>query len=63
VRRMRSTRSALRPACLAPNSTAATPAAAASHPRSVSALRSSQPWTSGHINADPCAGHRCGPTA
>ena len=63
VRRMFSTRSALRPACRAPKRTAATAAAAASHPRSASALRSSQPWRSSHISAGPCDDHRCEPTA
>ena len=61
VRRMFSMRSAVRPACRAPKSTAATAAAAASHPRSASTLRSSQPWRSSHISAGLCAGHRCGP--
>jgi len=61
-RRMGSTRSAMRPACRAPKRTAAMAAAVASQPRSVSTLRSSQPWRSSHISAALCAG-RCGPTA
>jgi hypothetical protein len=63
VRRMFSTRSAFRPARRAPKSTAATAAAAASHARSLSTLRSSQPWRSSHISAALCAGHRSAPTA
>jgi Transposase len=63
VRRIFSTRSALRPACRAPKRTAATAVAPASHPRSVSTLRSSQPSSSSHISAGPCDDHRCEPTA